>query len=173
MVIKIHMHKCVTPGAPSCFPQGRHPLPSIVTSSLPHRPTLCLRHPSLRATGHCSPPRLALPLWRRARVALQAIHQECCLLGSVGRVGGESMAQQSPTSPKIAPWEPKHAAFCRACTDTQSCPHRDSSGTANPLCITRDSLWLRNKQLSLILLLIITAIGMAFVSDVWPEHQAV
>lgn len=68
---------------------------------------------------------------------------------------------------------PKHAAFCNACTDIQSGPHRDSSGTANLLCITRDLLWLQNKHLSLILLLIITAIGMAFLSDVCPEHQAI
>lgn len=80
--------------------------------------------------------------------------------GLVARVCGESMARQSLTPPKTAP------QICNAHTDIQSRPHRDSSGTANPLGITRDFLWFQNKQLSLILMLIITAIGMAFLSDV-------
>lgn len=97
------MCKYAMPAAPSCPPHGKHPLPSVATSSLPHRPQRCLTPASLRASEASATLTPGAPTVARGQGGIQALHQDCCLPGLVGRVCEESMAQQSLTPPKIAP----------------------------------------------------------------------
>lgn len=104
MVVKSHVHKSVTPGAPSCSPHGENPLPAVATSSLPHRPKLCLRPASLGARGHRDPPGLTLPLQRRATAGLHGEPPGRTLGMPPARMGGQSLwglhGPAEPDTPK-------------------------------------------------------------------------